>query len=160
MPPHPYRRLRLRRREPPRAEAPASAAAQPPTLRLPATVVPTRGDLDLTVDPAQPTFTGSAAYEVTLSEPTAIVWLNATGLTVTAASAEVGGASRPGRVVPGNADVVGLAFAPPLPAGAARVSVTYGGSIDSERSLGLYRVAENPRVGGGGTRSPSSASPR
>src|SRR5262249_34591819 len=48
------------------------------------------------------------------------------------------------QVTTGDGDVIGLTFDPPLPAGPARVSLRYRGPIDSERSVGLYRVAEKP----------------
>jgi len=116
----------------------------PPTLRLPGTIRPTRGALDLTLIPSETTFSGTASYAVTVAAPAPIVWLNATGLTIGSASAEVAGAARTARVVPGGDDFVGLAFDPPLPAGAARLSVVYTGLLDSQRSVGFYRVEEAP----------------
>ena len=76
----------------------AAADATPPTLRLPAGPRPTRYELELTVDPTRSTFEGEVRLHVVLPEPTSLLWLNATELTVTQASAVVSGqnvAARP-----------------------------------------------------------------
>ena len=122
------------------AARPPAPAPTPPTLRLPDGVRPTRGSLDLVLDPAVETFSGRASYEVTVAAATPVVWLNATGLTLTT----VTGNGARAAVVPGNDDFVGLAFDPPLPAGTATLVIDYQGKLDSTKSLGFYRVADKP----------------
>ena len=118
------------------------AMPTPPKLRLPAGVRPTHYALDLRVVPAQPTFSGTVTIDLRVDAPTALVWLNATDLTIDGAEFRRGGASEAARVVPGGEDFVGFAPARPLDKGAAQLTVRWHGKLDAERSRGLYRVAE------------------
>lgn len=52
-----------------------------PPSRLPETVRPLRYALELTIDPAQTSFSGMARIEVSLTEPTSRIWI--TGRTST-----------------------------------------------------------------------------
>src|SRR4051812_10495291 len=63
--------------------------------RLPRQVHPTRYALDLSVDPAQPRFSGRVRIDVTVDEPTAAIVLNARGLTPRGATLIAGGAHLP-----------------------------------------------------------------
>ncbi|MGZ3408295.1 MAG: M1 family metallopeptidase, partial [Polyangia bacterium] len=86
----------------------------PPKLRLPAGVRPTRYALDLRVVPSEPGFSGTVAIDLAVDAPTALVWLNATDLTIDGAEVRAGGATQPARVVPGGEDFVGFATARPI----------------------------------------------
>ena len=52
----------------------------PPTLRLPGGVRPFREAVDLTLDPALATFSGSVEIDLDVREPLPVLWLNAVGL--------------------------------------------------------------------------------
>ncbi|WP_243319810.1 M1 family metallopeptidase [Geothrix sp. SG200] len=119
-----------------------SGEATPPTLRLPASVRPLRGRLELTIVPSRESFTGTATYDLAISEPTATLWIHATGLRFQRAELAAGGASQTATVIPGNEDVVGLRFAAPVVSGPARLTLAWEGALDSTRSQGLYRVKE------------------
>ncbi|WP_275975705.1 M1 family metallopeptidase [Geothrix terrae] len=119
-----------------------SGEATPPTLRLPASVRPLRGRLELTIVPSREAFTGTATYDLAVSEPTATLWINATGLKLQRVELAAGGASQTATVTPGNEDVVGLRFAAPVAPGPARLTLAWEGALDSTRSQGLYRVKE------------------
>jgi aminopeptidase N len=117
----------------------------PPGLRLPGDVVATRCALDLTIVPDQPRFTGSMAIQARVVQPTRVVWLNATGLTITGAS--LGG--EPARligtvegVVPETADFVGLTLDRELEVGPLSIAVDYSAAIDRTKSQGVYAVEE------------------
>ena len=118
----------------------------PPKLRLPAGVRPTRYALDLHVVPSQPTFSGAVTIDLRVDAPTSIVWLNATDLTIDGAELRAGGAAEAARVVPGGDDYVGFVPARPLAKGTAQLTVRFRGKLDSEKSVGLYRVAEGSGV--------------
>jgi aminopeptidase N len=118
------------------------ATPPPPKLRLPAGVRPTRYTLDLRVVPAEPKFSGTITIDLDVTTPTPLVWLNATDLDIDGAELHQSGAVQPLRVVPGDSDFVGFAAPRPLAKGAAQLIVRWRGTLDSERSRGLYRVAE------------------
>ena len=113
-----------------------------PGMRLPASVVPEAYDVALTIDPAKDAFSGTIAISVKLAEPADVLWLNATRLAlrdISATSDAIKGETIPAAVVAGNDHVVGLRFDKTLPAGPARLSIRYGGAIDSSSAVGVFR---------------------
>jgi aminopeptidase N len=126
----------------PAAPEPAPSTAvrdpAPPDLRLPGDVRPTKYALDLTIDPEQPTTSGQVRIAAEVVRPTRVVWLNATGLTIVRAELD----GKPARVIPGGDDFVGLTLDRDLAAGALAISVAFTGSIDRERSRGIYSERE------------------
>jgi aminopeptidase N len=123
----------------PAAAAPAtSPEVQPPTLRLPAGVVPLGAELDLAVDPAGEHHSGEVRYQVRLDAPTRVVWLNAAGLEI--GRATVGG--RLARPVLADGGFLGLVLDAPAPAGPTVGEVAFTGEVDRVRSRGLYAVPE------------------
>ncbi len=125
---------------------PAGAAQDsgpvPPALRLPPGARPTLYEVDLTVVPTRPRFDGELRVHLELQGRTALLWLNATGLTIEGATASGDGDAVAARVVPGGDDFVGFAFEPPLEAGRVVLAVRYTGTLDDVRSRGIYRVRE------------------
>jgi aminopeptidase N len=117
------------------------APPRPPALRLPTTVTPRSGALDLTVDPSAERYGGVARYDVTVAEPTRVVWLHAEGLEIR--HAFVGG--RPARPVLAPGGFLGLELEEPLPPGEAVVEIDFSGAFDRVRSRGLYAVPEGDR---------------
>jgi len=117
-------------------------AAGGPQLRLPATVRPVKGRLDLTIDPSKETFTGTATYDLTISEPTSTLWINGTGLQIKGAEIAAGGTVESGSEIPGGEDFVGIRLAKPVDPGPARLTLQWEGRLDATRSQGLYRVKE------------------
>jgi hypothetical protein len=120
------------------AAPPAENDPQPPTLRLPAGVVPLRGELDLAVDPAGEGHSGEARYQVRLEAPTSVVWLHAEDIEV--GRATVGG--QLARPVKAEGGFLGLVLETPAPSGVTTVVVAFTAAIDRVRSRGLYAVAE------------------
>ncbi len=122
--------------------APVAAEAGPDgNERLGRSIVPTRYVLDLTVDPAQPTFKGAVAITVKVEAPTASVRLHAEGLELATAQAEVAGERRPAEVRMGPNGGLALDFAQPLPAGEVVLHFDYQGKL-GQVPHGLYRVEE------------------
>jgi len=125
----------------PTAPAPAGALAAssaPPGIRLPATAAPVRYRATLTVVPGDATLKGEIDIDLDLREPTSLLWLNATDITVESAWIEVGGKRIAARAVPGGADHVGFALASAAPAGRAKLSVSYRGVISSKNDRGIF----------------------
>jgi aminopeptidase N len=137
--------------EAPRPNAPTSPASapvtpgpvaapdpSPPALRLPGDVKPTKVALELTILPGQPTATGRVQITADVVQPTRIVWLNATDLTID--HAELDG--KPARVVRGNADFIGLTVDRELPVGGLTIGLAFSAAIDATRSRGVYSERE------------------
>jgi hypothetical protein len=108
---------------PPAANAarpsPASAGpSSPPSLRLPRTATPLRYHATLTVTPTDTTLRGAIDIDLQLAEPTSVIWLNGTDLTIDGASLFVAGKPIAARAVPGGEDFIGFALDAPAPAGA------------------------------------------
>jgi aminopeptidase N len=116
--------------------------AEPPALRLPETVRPIHYGVILTIDPEQETFRGSITIDVDVREPTFLLWLHAVGLEVHEAKVTPAG----GKPIAAHTKLtepwLALGLDAELPAGRATIELTWTGTIDSERSRGLYRVKE------------------
>ena len=127
------------------ADAPVAAAAAPvadtyPQGRLPDAVSPQAYRIDLTVDPAQPRFSGTGEIDSVIKAPTSRIFLHGRDLTVSKAEARVGGKVFKGTWRQRDSfGVAELTFAEPLPAG----PVTFAFAWDAELGdgpAGLYRI--------------------
>ncbi|KAB7647628.1 M1 family metallopeptidase [Polymorphobacter fuscus] len=104
----------------------AALAEGIPLGKLPAGVAPTAYRLDLTVDPAQPTYSGHTEIDADVAAPTSRIYLHGLGLKVASATATAGGrtvAARYSEVDPSG--VAQLDFAAPLPAGKVTLKFDY-----------------------------------
>jgi alanyl aminopeptidase len=113
-----------------------------PGARLPASVAPKSYDAELSIDPAQPTFSGTITIHMRIEQPVDTLWLNATKLTLHEAKllpADGKGEAISATIVPGSDDVVGLRFGQKIAAGTARVSIRYSGPIDAVSTSGVFR---------------------
>jgi len=125
-------------------EATASAPEIYPPGQLGDAVKPVAYRLDLTVDPAQPRFSGRVEIDVVLAAPASEIVLHGRELAVREVTAKTGG-----RVVTGQwrqIDPTGVAavrLAEPLPAGPATLAFAYDAAFNDGPS-GLFRV----QVGG------------
>lgn len=124
--------------------ATSPAAPTPPALRLPTGVRPTRYALDLTIVPARAPYRGTVTIELAVDKPTSTVWLDATDLKIEAAELRQKGAVVPARVTMAPPDFVGFTFPSPLAAGPAELVVRFAGTMDTQKSRGIYRQNEGP----------------
>jgi alanyl aminopeptidase len=116
-----------------------------PRLRLPDTVVPRRQSVRLRVTAADPAFSGESQIDVEVRVPTNVIWLHADGLVVDRAELAGGGAAVPLRPVR-KETTLGLVAAAPLPAGPARLTIGFHGTMPSSREdRGVYREQERGR---------------
>lgn len=120
----------------------ALASPEPPALRLPGDVVPRKGAVELTIRPADPKFTGTAAFEVDVKKPVDLVWVNANGLEISSASLTSGGKERSAKVVPGGTEFAGLSFEAPVGAGPAVLRLAFSGTAADKDTRGLFRQKE------------------
>lgn len=122
----------------PAANPQAAAPTLPPGLRLGRAVLPVRYRATLTVVPDDAALKGEIEIDLSLQAATDVLWLNATEITVEAASLEVGGKRIAARAVPGDGDRIGFALAEKAPAGLARLKVSYRGAISSKDDRGVF----------------------
>jgi cytosol alanyl aminopeptidase len=121
---------------------PTRVAEPIPTLRLPSDVRPTHYALEMTIDPNQPTFSGTVAIDVTLSAPRDVLWLHGLDLKVHSSSVKVGEQSLPAVWDQVNDDgVARLTLPHAIGPGPATILVAWSRAYDP-RLLGLYLAHE------------------
>ncbi|MBL8112650.1 MAG: ERAP1-like C-terminal domain-containing protein [Acidobacteria bacterium] len=124
----------------------AQDAPAVPKLRLPAGARPLHYEVELTLRPSAPRFSGRIDIDVALDAATPVIWLNASDLEISKATYLPAGAAASGvreaRVVPGGKDFAGFAFAEPLPQGNGRLSVTYTGEVNLKDTAGVFAQKE------------------
>ncbi|WP_043709116.1 M1 family metallopeptidase [Corallococcus macrosporus] len=127
----------------PVATAPEWPEPQPPALRLPESVRPTRYALDLKLLPAEPTFSGSVSIDVEVSEAARQIWLHGQDMEISQARVEAGGRTLEARAVTASEGRLGLLLPETVQPGKARIHLAFTGKVDRERSQGLYAVEED-----------------
>jgi len=105
-----------------------------PTLRLPGGFTPTRYTVALELDPARSTFHGELELDAELAAPASLIWLDAEGLTITAATANGVAAE----VVTQPHDFVGIRLAEDALAGPIRLHLSYDGAVATQDTYGVF----------------------
>ena len=113
----------------------ASAFAAAPIFTLPRDVVPKKYSVDLTIDPAQPTFRGDIRINVELKKSTAQIWLDAKDIVPREASVN----GKRARVELAGGEFLGLNLDSPEGPGNATISIRYEGRLDENSVVGPYR---------------------
>ena len=120
-------------------------ASAPPPMRLGSEVQPKAYALALTLDPAQPRHSGVVDIDVQLRQPSARIRLHAKDLTVQQAWAEVGARRLDAKVRPLDGSSIELLWPKPLPAGPARLTLHFSGTLQDKDVYGLFRQQEAGR---------------
>jgi alanyl aminopeptidase len=110
-----------------------------PSFLLPTDAVPVKYKLDLTVDPARPTFDGAIQIDVDIHKPTPVLWLNAKDLVVQDATIDFAGHTHSARLETSGGEFLGLKPDMPLGPGRATVSLHYHGRLDDKLVVGAFR---------------------
>jgi alanyl aminopeptidase len=119
-----------------------SAPFAPPALRLPGDVRPVRQAVELVVDPAVESFSGTTEIELEVLRPAPVVWLNATGLQLSSAALGDEHGTRAARVVGGGSDFVAVVPERPLGPGRARLRASFEGRASRLESEGVFALRE------------------
>ena len=116
--------------------------------RLPRTVIPTRYDLRLTPDLTTFTFDGEETIAVTVTEPTAEVWLNAAELAISEATiGRDGGPVDPGTVsLEEERERCCLRFSETIAPGTWRLRLVFRGTLN-DKLRGFYRSTYKDQTG-------------
>lgn len=120
----------------------AGVPVPPPEFRLPTDVRPTSERISLRLDPRGTTYTGTVRIQLAVSAATPAFWLHARDLAVSRAAIVQGGAERAARIATAPPDLLGIVPASPLAPGPAELVLDFQGTLDTERSRGLYKVNE------------------
>jgi alanyl aminopeptidase len=125
---------------------PSTPSSPSADLRLPRTAMPVRYQATLTVVPTEDTLKGAIDIDLKLTEPSSVIWLNGTELTVDSASLDVGGKKITARAVPVEEafkeDFIRFALDAPAPAGPARLHIDYRGRISGKDDRGVFKEHE------------------
>jgi alanyl aminopeptidase len=125
------------------AQRPAlPAPAPPPGLRLPRSATPVRYRATLTIVPAEGSLKGAIDIDLTLAEPSRVIWLHGKELAVEGASLVAGGKKIAARAVPGGEDFIGFALDQEAPAGPSRLHVDYHAGISDKDDRGVFKEQE------------------
>jgi len=119
----------------------ATAAETPPTLRLPAGVRPTHGDLSLRIVPGQPTFSGSVDFTVELAAATRVIWLHAHDLALSDATVRAG-AETIAATTTASGDFVGVTLPRAIGPGRALLHLGFSGAVSEAQIVGLFHVKD------------------
>jgi len=122
--------------------AAADVPVPAPGFRLPTDVRPTSQRITLRLDPRATTYSGTVRIELTVSTPVPAFWLHAQDLTIQRATVIQGGAERAARIATAPPDLLAVVPAVPLTPGQAELVLDFQGTLDAERSRGLYKVNE------------------
>jgi cytosol alanyl aminopeptidase len=109
-------------------------ASEAPRFRLGDSAAPERYQVELTLSPAEETFSGTVDIQVNLRQPQSTIWLNATNITVEQATVNAVAA----QPVTEGTDFLGLKMDQPAGPGAARIHIAYTGHISHKSSDGLF----------------------
>jgi cytosol alanyl aminopeptidase len=121
------------------------AADTPPKLRLNEVenIQPTNYVVDLVLDPAKTTFTGSIEIHLDVQQGLQTLWLNQERLQIQSAVLTAAGKTHTATTVPGGDDFVGLHFDEAIGTGTATLKIQYSGTVISKNSSGVFHQQEN-----------------
>ncbi|HEX6136540.1 MAG TPA: M1 family aminopeptidase [Casimicrobiaceae bacterium] len=122
------------------AQTPVDRGAEVPALRVPEGARPTRYALTMTVVPGEAKASGEIAIDVRLDRAHPVLWLNAVSLSISRASVDA--AETRTTLLPGNDQFVGLAFDPPLPAGAHRLTLAFDAEQNRNSTRGIFTLED------------------
>ena len=121
---------------------PAAGDSTAPTFRLGDAATPLNYVARLVIDPGRDNFDGEMAIDMKVNRPTAVLWLNASQITVQSASLEMNDRTLPLTSIPGGTDFIGFRATEPIPAGTARMVIHFRGKIDSLSTTGVFKQRE------------------
>ena len=123
----------------------AASPPQPPELRLGNTVQPVRYAVDLAVVPNRDTFQGIADIDIEIRTPSALIWLNATRLTIQEAVFQPqSGPAEHLKIIPGGEQFAGFSFDHPV-SGHGSLHIVYRGAVSRSDSAGIFQMKEDGR---------------
>jgi cytosol alanyl aminopeptidase len=127
----------------PTAKPQAPEAVVP--LRLSDTIIPQRYNVDLTLDPNLPTFSGVVEVTLKLSQKTTAIMMHATEIDLQRAIVRAGSQQQQGKWVRLNSDTISISFPEALNPGEATLVLSYTGKVSEQDTHGIFRQQESGR---------------
>jgi alanyl aminopeptidase len=119
----------------------ANAADEPaPSLHLPDGVRPERYAVTLSVVPGEAKVQARIAIDIKVDAPQSLIWLHADRIAI--GTVDVDGSVSRATLRTEHPQVVGMAFDPPLEAGAHRVTLDYEANQDLKSTRGIFAVRD------------------
>jgi len=117
-----------------------------PVGRLGDNVVPTKYDIELTIDPSQDTFSGRVSIDVQISEATSTIWMHGKGLEISEVTLTDSASNRIGASFEERLDsgVALLTLEQPAVAGAASIHFAYTAPFNTSANA-LFKVERDGR---------------
>ncbi|HEX4748459.1 MAG TPA: M1 family metallopeptidase [Bryobacteraceae bacterium] len=115
----------------------------PPTLKLPDTAAPNSYNVQLSLDPGKPTFSGEVSIKLNIKQPLQTLWLNGTQLEVQSARITAGGKTYEAKPTASGDDFLGFQFDSQVPAGNAEMRISYTGKVRQQDSSGIFAMTDN-----------------
>jgi len=122
------------------ANAPATAATDAPTLKLPQGARPTRYALSLRIVPGEARVRGEIAIDIEVAQARPVLWLNADSLRVTQVTTEQPETRT--TLLTSQEQFVGIAFEPELTAGRHRVTLTFEAEQSQDSTRGIFALQD------------------
>ncbi len=116
-----------------------AALPPPPAFLLPTDMTPKKSIVNLTIDPAQDTFTGTVRIDVELNVATNIFWVNGKDLVPLRATVEYAGRTIGATAEAAGGEFIGLEIPTPIGPGKATISIRYQSRLDEKSVVGPYR---------------------
>jgi alanyl aminopeptidase len=120
----------------------AIAAPLPPALRLNHDVEPRRISLDLTLDPARDSFSGTVILDLKVNKAVDHFWLNATDISIESAQLQTAAGTAKAGLISGGNDFAGFQFDSPVAIGTATLTLNYTGKVNTKSSSGIFLSRE------------------
>ncbi len=117
-------------------------AADAPKLRLPNNVKPLHHDLDLTLLPGTPSFTGKIDIDIEFLQPSTTLWLNALDLEIPVAEWKQAGKTTKLTVDVSAKNFVGFTFPAPV-SGKGRLHAEFKGKVLTNSTAGIFELKDN-----------------
>jgi alanyl aminopeptidase len=122
-----------------------SAAPEMPPFGLTDDAVPRRYSLELTIDPDRDSYAGTVRIDVDLIRPASTIWLNATGLTISEATAQTAARTWPLRTNLIDDDFLELDLGSRVAAGRVELTLKYQAPLADKAVIGPYRLKYEDR---------------
>ncbi len=110
-----------------------------PILRLDQRAIPRSYALHLWIDPEVEGFTGEVSIDLSVLEPSRVIWLNSRAIAIESAELTMAGETLPASILDGNEEVEGFAFDREIPAGPARMTIRYTAPFEEVETQGAFR---------------------
>jgi len=118
------------------------ATLTPPNLRLPQLARPKQYTVDLRLIPGEDHFTGSAEIDITVLQPTSVLWLHGKSLAIVNATIQAGAAVLGAKAESVGGDFIAITADREFARGDATLRISYTGDLSRTLTDGVFQQRE------------------